>query len=219
MKNKKIKKIIRFSILGLPIIITPLLISCSKIEENNLQNYFENVVEIKITKNNQDLSFATGTIYQNKIISNHHILPRNSENKNIEYWYRKFDSNDFIKMNYIKSSKEKDLALFESKDLNKGFEINKNYILGEKVYTIGNSLNMGLAISEGIISTVNYFDENKYIRVYGQIEEGNSGGPLFNKYGQIIGIVSFKNKINLSETVNSFYFVIPFNDVLNFLNN
>ncbi|MGY6172331.1 trypsin-like peptidase domain-containing protein [Candidatus Mycoplasma pogonae] len=217
--NFKYKRFFLPSILFFPILTLPFFVSCSSSSDKNFEKYFESVVEIKITRNNQDINYATGTIFKNKIISNSHIIPRKDNGDVIEYWYRKFNSNEFFKMNLLKFSIENDLALFSSESnlLNEGFQKYSNYNLGEKVFTIGNSLNMGLAISEGIISTINYFDEKKFIRVYGQIEEGNSGGPLFNSKGEIMGIISFKHKINLIETVNSFYFVIPFKEVLNFL--
>ncbi len=63
---------------------------------------------------------------------------------------------------------------------------------GETVYAIGNSLGfLEGSLSEGIVSTAKReVDGYTYIQTTAAVTHGNSGGPLIDAYGKIIGIVS-----------------------------
>ena len=52
------------------------------------------------------------------------------------------------------------------------------------------------------------------IQVDCSINPGNSGGPLFNSYGEVIGIVSAKYSSYSNTTVEGIGFAIPINDVI-----
>ncbi|UKI50761.1 MAG: S1C family serine protease [Clostridium sp.] len=70
---------------------------------------------------------------------------------------------------------------------------------GDKVYAIGNGMNHGIGINEGIISLpqVNIEYENNVRNVIQCdliINEGNSGGALLDSKGRLIGITTFRLK-------------------------
>lgn len=72
---------------------------------------------------------------------------------------------------------------------------------GEKVYAIGSSLGLTGSLSDGIISAVNREVEGyTYIQTTAPISHGNSGGPLVDSKGQVVGIVcaSFTDGQNLN---------------------
>jgi len=58
---------------------------------------------------------------------------------------------------------------------------------GERVFTIGSPLNQRKIITTGIVSKV----ESRAIISDVNINHGNSGGPLFNSLGSVIGITTF----------------------------
>ena len=64
-------------------------------------------------------------------------------------------------------------------------------MVGQPVFAIGNPLNMGQTMTEGVISTTQRnFDGLTYIQTDTPINPGNSGGPLFNTKGEVIGITN-----------------------------
>jgi serine protease Do len=70
-----------------------------------------------------------------------------------------------------------------------------NIQIGEKVIAIGNPLGLQFSVSEGIVSAVNRPGSNgieAYIQTDAALNPGNSGGPLINKQGEVIGINNFK---------------------------
>ncbi len=84
---------------------------------------------------------------------------------------------------------------------------------GEKVFVIGNSLGYGTCITSGIVS-------DKLRKVNGKnllmtdcaVNGGNSGGPIFNGSGEIIGAIV--SGITGAEGMN---FAIPINQVKDFI--
>jgi len=70
-----------------------------------------------------------------------------------------------------------------------------NIQVGEKVIAIGNPLGLQFSVSEGIVSAVHRTGDNEingYIQTDASLNPGNSGGPLINKEGKVIGINNFK---------------------------
>jgi S1-C subfamily serine protease len=71
----------------------------------------------------------------------------------------------------------------------------KDIQIGEKVIAIGNPLGLQFSVSEGIVSAINREGANGikgYIQTDAALNPGNSGGPLINKQGEVIGINNFK---------------------------
>ncbi|PIN91289.1 hypothetical protein COU57_01270 [Candidatus Pacearchaeota archaeon CG10_big_fil_rev_8_21_14_0_10_32_14] len=67
--------------------------------------------------------------------------------------------------------------------------------VGEKVIAIGNPLGLQFSVSEGIISAVHRSginEEDSYLQTDAALNPGNSGGPLINKGGNVVGINNFK---------------------------
>ena len=97
--------------------------------------------------------------------------------------------------------------------------------VGDHVLALGNPLGeLTFSASEGIASSVNRTINVSgipfnMIQVTCAVNPGNSGGPLFNAYGEVVGIVSAKYSSTASasssgETVEGLGFAIPINDVL-----
>jgi S1-C subfamily serine protease len=67
--------------------------------------------------------------------------------------------------------------------------------IGEKVIAIGNPLGLSFSVTEGIVSAVEREGPNglkAYVQTDVSLNPGNSGGPLINKEGEVIGINNFK---------------------------
>jgi serine protease Do len=96
--------------------------------------------------------------------------------------------------------------------------------MGDKAITLGYPLGLGLSASDGIISGLN---KEMTVEVAGgtatmtlvqtdaAINAGNSGGPLINDKGQVVGITSSKIA---SSSVDGVGFAIPITDALPIIN-
>jgi S1-C subfamily serine protease len=99
--------------------------------------------------------------------------------------------------------KNNDVALLSiNDDKFKGFNsipygISDKAAIGSDAYTIGFPLNnvMGIAykVTNGIVSSTSGIDDDlRYYQITVPLQPGNSGGPLFDKNGNVIGITSAK---------------------------
>lgn len=76
---------------------------------------------------------------------------------------------------------------------------------GEDVYALGSPLGLTGTISDGMVSTSSrVIDGVDFIQITAPISPGNSGGPLLNAYGEVIGVntMYFENGQNLNFAIN-----------------
>lgn len=123
-----------------------------------------------------------------------------------------------------------DVALLKIEDENfKGLsEIPYSLIekaeIGEKAFTIGYPLNdvMGTnyKVTDGIISSVSGIDDDmRYYQITVPLQPGNSGGPLFNSKGDIIGIASARlNSKAVGTEIENVNYAIKISYLLNLYN-
>lgn len=88
-----------------------------------------------------------------------------------------------------------------------------NLSLGDDVVVIGNPLGLETSVSKGVVSGLNrqVYDDNSIsaIQTDTAINSGNSGGGLFNMYGEVVGVVNMKLINDNAENVG---FAITIND-------
>jgi len=160
------------------------------------------------------------------VITNDHVVA--GENKiSITVFAREQDG-QLIKKQYenvriIASSAEWDLALLKIEDAGNGVfptvPLGDSSMLrqGQRVFAIGNPLGLERSVSEGIVSTHNRLIQGRlFIQATAQISPGNSGGPLFNMRGEVVGVNNMKVSGFGAEGLG---FAIPSATLENFINN
>ncbi len=89
--------------------------------------------------------------------------------------------------------------------------------IADPVLAIGNPLGLGGSVTQGIVSALNRdirdtpFDD--YIQTDAAINHGNSGGPLFDEKGEVIGMNTAIISPNATSGSIGLGFAIPSNDV------
>jgi serine protease Do len=69
-------------------------------------------------------------------------------------------------------------------------------IYGEDIFVIGNPAGLERTVTEGILShTGRLFEGKLYLQIDASVNPGNSGGPLFNSHGQVIGVVNMGSRV------------------------
>ncbi len=100
------------------------------------------------------------------------------------------------------------------------YTLTEDLIIGQNSYAIGNGLGLGLSISKGVISdtNANYMYQTYgffYVQTEAPINQGNSGGPLVDENGNMIGVNTLKCSTNGYESVA---WAIPISQVEKFIN-
>lgn len=95
----------------------------------------------------------------------------------------------------VVKDKTKDLALIKTNDKITGINSvkigsYKSLAKGQKIVAIGSPLGLQNTVSEGIVSSFRVSNGVKLIQISAPIDHGSSGGGLFNKKGELVGITS-----------------------------
>jgi len=139
---------------------------------------------------------ATGFLIDGKgfIVTNAHVVNR------MKTIYVENNKGEFFSAVAVFTDPVTDLALLKINDTayrtmyNLPYSINKtNSNLGEQIFTLGYPRNE-IVYGEGYVSAKsgNEGDSTAY-QVSVSVNPGNSGGPVLNKKGEIIGIITSKN--------------------------
>ena len=193
-----------------------------KIFENNILK----VVEVKTSDDEISWGYATGAFISNdgKILTNKHVVFNLSTNNNYQaVKVRLSTADEWIDAEILQVSAEYDLAIIKINISNTcHFKIDTNVKNGESVYTIGNPNGFGLSFASGVISgnlrNVLYNGMTiQAIQTSLVINEGNSGGPVFNKAGNLLGLISFRLKDKNNDVIQGVSFAVPASIINDFI--
>lgn len=197
---------------------------------HTLENATKCVVGISKIKNSGDsilkanatesLNLGTGTIISNNgyILTNWHLAGNKYSS-----CYVTLEDGNIYNGNTVWADSDLDLAIVKISAAGLNYLSlgdSENVKIGDNVYAIGNPIGMEFqrTVTSGIISglnrTIKIEEENALsymeglIQTDASINEGNSGGPLINKNGEVIGINTVK-----IESAEGIGFATPINTI------
>lgn len=160
------------------------------------------------------------------VVTNDHVISGDNE-ITVTVWEQgaggELQRLNFNRVRVVANSPEIDLALLKVED--GGGRTFKTVSLGESaavrqgqpVFAIGSPLGLERSVSEGIVALRNRnIGGRLLLQTTAQISPGNSGGPLFNLQGQVIGVNRLKVVAMGAEGLG---FAIPSHDLRLFLDN
>lgn len=163
-----------------------------------------------------DVSQGTGFIITEDgyVVTNAHILTGGREILATTYEKETFPAE------FIGYSQNLDIALLkiDGDYIPANFGNSNKVQIGEKVIAIGNPLGLQFSVTEGIVSAIHRTGPSQlesYIQTDAALNPGNSGGPLINKQGEVIGINNFKIGAgeNLGFALESNYIIKAVNSI------
>lgn len=161
-------------------------------------NNFKNPKEIAhkfediLVKISTPFSVASGFFLKNYslIITNEHVV---RGHKNVVIEGKNFKKHE---AHVVYMDKKYDLAFLKTKYSDNIPDVNIKASIdieeGEIVLALGHPFDLKYTVTQGIVSNTSYYDDNiRYIQHDAALNPGNSGGPLVDKEGHIIGVNSF----------------------------
>jgi S1-C subfamily serine protease len=131
---------------------------------------------------------------QGHILTNNHVID-NAQSVEVTLWNKKR-----YKATVIGADRNHDIALLQiqgAADLQPAtLADSRNLLVGQRVYAIGNPFGFSGTMTRGIISAIRSIgmpSGNKIedaIQTDASVNPGNSGGPLLNSHGEVIGITT-----------------------------
>ena len=162
----------------------------------------------------QSMSVGTGVIFTSDgyILTNYHVVAGGSD------CVVTLDTGRSYSAMYVAGDEKNDLAVLkvDGTDLPAAqFGDSDLLVVGDPVYAIGNPLGVELrgTLTDGIVSAINRDVQvdgrtMTLIQTNAALNSGNSGGPLINQYGQVVGINVIKMSSRYSN-VEGLGFAIP----------
>lgn len=144
------------------------------------------------------------------IITNYHVITDTTKLEII------MNDGTKYKPMVVRSNKNSDLALLKiEKNVIVPFKLtdNESYRMGQEIYAIGtpSAEDLSQTLTKGIISSIRKKPgAAKIIQTDAKVNGGNSGGPMINKDGNLIGVVNSKL---IGIGVEGIGFAIPANQI------
>ena len=153
------------------------------------------------------------------ILTNYHVIEYSAE-YGYELTVMTYDGDEYT-AEIVGFESGNDIAVIKIDATNLSpvaFGNSDNIKVGEKVYAIGNPLGEltftqtqgNVSALDRVIKTDAYTSINMF-QIDAAVNNGNSGGPVYNSYGEVIGIVTAKYA---SSGVEGLGFAIPINDAV-----
>lgn len=195
------------------------LTACVRNEDNLIESKKTAVVAILAENKDKPSEGGVGTgffIADNYIVTNHHVVGDGNYNLKIG-----MENNDALyEAEIIYGDKDSDVAVIKLKDWEKFKKENPQLTYlkfanempnaTDTAWAIGHPWGLFYTISKGIISLEARKSPNPiptwWIQSDANIFQGNSGGPLLNEDGDVVGI----NSVMLAREGGSYGFSIPF---------
>jgi V8-like Glu-specific endopeptidase len=124
-----------------------------------------------------------------EIVTNFHVI---AHTKRATVRLANQDAYDTVEV--IDVDKRKDVAILKIKAVGLPFLTlgqSDSVEVGQTVYSLSNplgALDLQNTLSQGILSGIRQGDGYHYFQISAPISHGSSGGPIFNSYGEVIGI-------------------------------
>lgn len=168
-----------------------------------------------------DKFFSIGTAFAigaNRFVTAGHVFRLGAETQLGEPRIRDRSGNVHEIDKILKYSEHRDFVLFSLKDKTADgyLEMNPAPKINQKVYAVGNALGEGIVVRDGLFTSVTpeaQKGEWKWLRFSAAASPGNSGGPLLDADGKVLGVIIGKNE---NENLN---YALPMVETLKSRNN
>ena len=169
-------------------------------------------------KDRNDKYHAIGTAFfisDKRLISAAHVFPADEYSVHKNYFIRTELGEVFALNKIYRYSSYRDVLEFDLKSYPKKvtpLKLQPKVEIGDMVYAVGNAQGEGISTRGGQVSTFTaepVAGEWQFIRFSSPASPGNSGGPLVNSRGEVVGIIVMKNN---SENLN---YALPVSEIKN----
>ncbi len=202
--------------------------------ESAISKVYDSVLCIEVMDEyGQTISTGTGFVYQKDdkygyVLTNAHVVSNASKVNG------KLSNNEMVELKVLGTDSYTDLAVLRM-DVKKVLQVasigkSSNMKVGNTVFTVGSPMGSEYSgtVTKGILSSKErlietstsneYYQTESYIvkvmQTDAAISPGNSGGPLVNLAGDVIGITSLKIVDSKAEGMG---FAIPIDDAMNYV--
>lgn len=163
-----------------------------------------------------DIGVGSGFFYDTgKVVTNYHVI---KGAKKITVNFK--DGTSYEVKNILSLNDYLDLAVLSVPVSVTPLKLTQREVSsGDTVYAIGSSLGILTdTFTNGMVTNANrYIDDIHFIQTNAAITNGNSGGPLLNEYGEVIGINTWQyvdgQNLNFAISIEELYYMTIFHSI------
>ena len=145
---------------------------------------------------------------QGTFITNHHVIAHARQVR-----VKLFDGTIVEHVDLLVASEQEDIALLQIRTTAPLRPVplgdSDAITVGERVVSIGNPLGLEHTLTDGVVSARRMVEGRPMIQTSAPISPGNSGGPLFDTHGRVVGIstavvgIGYAQNLNLARPINA----------------
>lgn len=161
-------------------------------------------VEITAKVSSTNYNIGSGFFIDNGIlVTNYHVIAGTNEIQVTTY-----SGNTYTVQQVLGFDEDIDVAILKVNSTNESLVKNQEGVtVGEDIYVLGSPLGLTGTFTSGMVSSASRIVEGvDYIQVTAPMSPGNSGGPLLNTYGEVMGINTWQyadgQNLNFSININ-----------------
>lgn len=169
---------------------------------SEIRNYkAQSGAEIKTSK--PTFSFGTGSAINNDLLMTCYHVVKNAKQISIRGIDGRFDTTYSAELNFYDEDLDVAFLKIQRNTLRQNFVLPYSFKqtksdVGESIFVLGyplqNTMGQEIKLTTGVISSNSGFlGDTTLFQISAPIQPGNSGGPLFDNYGNLIGIVTAKH--------------------------
>lgn len=167
-----------------------------------------------------DKYYSVGTAFRTEdgsFVSAAHVIELGSGSQHRDIGVRDAAGKVYPIDKVLKYSRNRDFIVFTVKGIapGPGLAFKPDSAINRKVYAVGNALGEGVVIRDGLYTSDTSEEvagEWKFMRFSAAASPGNSGGPLLDEEGRVVGVILRKSE---NENLN---YALPIREVINFKN-
>ncbi|MBX0323528.1 trypsin-like peptidase domain-containing protein [Halomicroarcula sp. F13] len=169
----------------------------------------DSVVSIQVLSNRGRAAQGSGFLVSDEyLVTNQHVVAPGSE------YYVRFADTGWREVSVVGTDVYSDLAVLETQNVPDGVSplsfVDGDPAVGTRVVAIGNPFGLSGSVSEGIVSGVdrtlrgaNNFSIADAIQTDAAVNPGNSGGPLVDLDGNVLGVINAGGGDNVAFAISA----------------
>ena len=130
-----------------------------------------------------------------------HVLQLEFKLHQDEFFIRDMEGEVYPIDTIVKFATDRDFVIFTAKNLSvekgSGLHFNRSIAINTQVFAVGNAQGEGIIIRDGMFTSRTPETQDgrwKWLRFSAAASPGNSGGPLVDRDGNVVGIITMKNQ-------------------------
>ncbi|MEM9071049.1 MAG: serine protease [Myxococcota bacterium] len=184
------------------------------------ERWAPSVLGVRLGSRNAPISSGTAfMVSEDLAVTNHHVVAFALDHSSVRVRVNTKGGEWASRVQIVDFDVERDLALlrvrFDSPPPPVTLATDDAIEVGTVAISIGNPLGLEHTLTDGIVSSRRIYHGKRFVQVSTPVSPGNSGGPIFDAHGEVIGVAT--EQVGAYSRGQNLNLAVPSSDVQTFL--